>query len=117
MAVTKSIVIGPGRFVQLVSIKFNLNVPGIGLFHQIGMDENNSKGEIVTQYALCTIDDLLNFHDTIQHYLFMFIDNINTMEIDDAAKSNLKNILGKWRHEAATRRKKITSELDRYAGK
>ena len=117
MAVTQSIEITPGRFVHLVNIKFNMNVLGIELFHQISMDEKNSKGEVVAQHALCTIDDLLNLHDTIQNYLFAFIDRINDMDINDESKSNLKNILAEWRDEAVTRRKKITSDLGHYADK
>jgi len=115
MAVTQGIEIRQGRFIQLVSIKFTMNVHGIELFHQIGMDEKNSKGEVVAQHALCTIDDLLNLHDTIQNYLFSFIDEIHEMDIDDAAKSNLKKILGQWRDEAVQRGEKIKSELSNYA--
>lgn len=117
MSVIESIEMAPGRLVQLVSIKFNMNVRGIGLFHQIGMDEKNSKGEVVAQHALCTIDDLLNLHDTAQEYLFAFIDGINGMNINDESKNNLKSILGAWRDKAVTRREKITSELSDYADK
>ena len=115
MSVTKSIVIAPGRFAHLVSITFEMNVPGIGLFYQNLMDEKNSKGEVVVQHALCTIDDLLNLHDTTQNYLFSFIDRINEMGIDDNAKSQLKSFFAQWRDQAITRKEKITSELSHYA--
>ena len=49
MAVTKSIEITPCRFVQLVNIKFHMNVPGIELFHQNLMDVRNSKGDVIVQ--------------------------------------------------------------------
>lgn len=117
MAVIHSIEMAPGRFAQLVCIKFNMNVLGIDLFHQIGMDEKNSKGEVVAQHALCTIDDLLNLHDTAQEYLFAFIDGINGMSISEESKSNLKNILSQWRDEAVRRREKITSELSHFVDK
>lgn len=114
MAVTQSIEIRPGRFVHLVSIKFNMNVEGIELFHQAFMDEKNSRGAVVAQHALCTIDDLLTLHDTIQDYLFSFIDGINAMDMPDHSKSNLRNIITKWLDKAVTRGEKITSELSRY---
>ena len=114
MAVTKSIEISQGRFIQLVNIKFHMNVRGIELFHQVDMDEKNNKGYVIVQHALCTIDDLLNLHDTIQKYLFTFIEGIKDMEIDDDSKMNLKNILSKWRDEAVKRGEKIKSELGHY---
>jgi hypothetical protein len=115
MAVTESIEITPGRYFHLVHIKFNMKVRGISLFHHNLMDEKNSRGDVVVQHALCTIDDLLNLHDTIQRYLFAFIEDIKNMEIEEESKSNLKKILGEWRDEAVKRGEKIKSELDHYA--